>query len=73
MLALLREAEQLMVFTKARERRALEAFALDAQHVHHIELGQHLVELRRHMVGAQNVGARRQKRRRRDDGDLGSP
>ncbi len=36
-----------MVFAKARERRALEAFALDAQHVYHVEFGQNRVEVRR--------------------------
>lgn len=51
LLALLGQAEKEIVLAKARVRRALEALALDAQHVYHIELGQRRVEVARDFIG----------------------
>lgn len=51
LLALLGQAEEQVVLAKARVRRALEALALDAQHVYHVEFGQRSVEVARDFIG----------------------
>ena len=57
--ALLGEAVEQVVLRAGSGGRALKALALDAQHVHHVQLGQRLVQVARHMVGAQDVGGAR--------------
>ena len=70
LLALFGQAEKLVVFAQARERSALEAFTLDAQHVDDVELGESGVQVCGHMVGAEHVGAGRHERAGADQRDL---
>ena len=57
LLAVLGQTEELVVLTNRGERCALEALLLHAQHVDDVQLGQDGIEVARHMVATQNLGA----------------
>lgn len=62
LLAVLGQAEELVVLANGRERGTLEALLLHAQHVDDVQLGQDGIEVARHVVAAQDLGRRRQQR-----------
>lgn len=64
LLAVLGQAEELVVLANRGERGTLEALLLHAQHVDDVQLGQDGIEVARHVVAAQDLGRRRQQRAR---------
>ena len=62
LLAVLGQAEELVVLANRGERGTLEALLLYAQHVDDVQLRQDGIEVARHVVAAQNLGRRRQQR-----------